>query len=94
MMDGDPRERYDSIVCSNIPLCAHILSKEALVVILRWFHIRSKCPLFGVVLESDFFPFPGMRADQEKRRAKGTLIEGLSAISTFKTSSNLIFSKP
>ena len=35
MMDGDPRERFDSIVVSNILLCAHIMSKEALVAVLR-----------------------------------------------------------
>ena len=78
MMDGDPREGYDSIVCSNIPLCAHIVSKEALVAVLRRLHIRSNCPLLGVVLEGDIFPFLGMRAYRAKRHAEGALLEGLS----------------
>ena len=79
MMDGDLRERCDSIVCSNILLCAHIMSKEALVVVLRRLHIRSNYPLLGVGLESDIFPFPGMCAYWAKRRAEGALLEGLSA---------------
>ena len=62
----------------NIPLCAHIVSKEALVAVLRRLHIRSNCPLLCVVPESNFFPFPGMRAYQEKIRIEGTLLEGLS----------------
>ena len=62
----------------NIPLYAHIVYKEALVAVLRRLHIRSKCPLFGVVLESDFFPFPGMRAYWEKRHAEYALLEGKS----------------
>ena len=78
MMDGDPRDRYDSIVSSNIPLCSHIVSKEALVVVLRKLHIRSKCPLLGVVPKREFFPFLGMRTYREKRRAEGALLEGLS----------------
>ena len=61
-MDGDPRERYDSIVCSNIPLCAHIVYKEVLVAVIRRLHIRSNCIFLGVVPESDIFPFLGMRA--------------------------------
>ena len=61
----------------NIPLCAHIMSKKALVVVLRRLHIRSNCPLLCVVLESDIFPFLGMHAYQEKRRAEGALLEGL-----------------
>ena len=62
----------------NIPLCAHIVSKEALVVVLRRLHIRSTYPFLGVVSESDFFPFPGMHAYWAKRRAEGALLEGLS----------------
>ena len=62
----------------NIPLCAHVVSKEALVVVLRRLHIRSNCPLLCVVPESEIFPFPGMRAYREKRHVEGTLIKGLS----------------
>ena len=61
-----------------IPLCAHIVSKEALVDVIKWLHIRSNCPLLCVVLESDIFPFPGMRTYWETRCAKGALLEGLS----------------
>ena len=76
MIDGDPRERYDSILCSNIPLCAHIVSKEALVDVLRRLHIRSNCTLLCVVMESDIFLFPIMHTYPAKRRAEGTLLEG------------------
>ena len=60
----------------NIPLCAYIMSKEALVAALRRLHIRSNFPLLCVVLESDIFPLSGMRAYREKMRAEGTLLEG------------------
>ena len=63
----------------NIPLCAHIVSKEALVVVLRRLHIRSNCPLLGVVSESEISPFPGMRTYWEKRHIEGAILEGLSA---------------
>ena len=63
----------------NIPLCAHIVSKEALVVVLRQLHIRSKCPFLCVVPKSDSFPFLGMCGYQEKGRVEGALLEGLSA---------------
>ena len=62
-----------------IPLCAHIMSKEALVLSLGSFHMRSNCPLLVVVPKSDLFPFPGMRTYREKRRAEGALLEGKSA---------------
>ena len=62
----------------NIPLCAHIFSKEALVAVLRRLHIRSNYPLLCVVPERNIFPFPGMRAHQAKRHAEGTLLKGLS----------------
>ena len=62
----------------NIPLCAHIVSKEALVAVLRWLHIRSNCPLLCVVSESDIFSFLGMHSYQEKRHVEGALLEGLS----------------
>ena len=52
---------------SHIPFCAHMMSMEALVVVLRWLHIRSNCPFLVVVPKSDFFPFPRMRAYQEKK---------------------------
>ena len=76
MMDGDLRERYDSIVHSNIPLCAHIVSKEALLAVLRQLHIRSNYPLLGVVPESNIFPFPGMHAYRAKMHVEGALLEG------------------
>ena len=43
---------------------------------LGGFHIRSNFPLLGVVPESDFFPFLGMRAYWEKRRVEGAILEG------------------
>ena len=60
----------------NIPLCAHIVSKEALVAVLRWIHIRSNFPLLCVVPESKIFPLSGMCTYQEKRHAEGALLEG------------------
>ena len=60
----------------NIPLRAHIVSKEALVAVLRWLHVRSNCSLLFLVLKSDIFPLSGMRAYREKRRGEGALIEG------------------
>ena len=45
MMDGDPREGHYSIVCWNMPLCAHTMPKGALVLSLGGFHIRRNCPL-------------------------------------------------
>ena len=60
----------------NIPFCAHIVSKKALVDVLRRLHIRSNCPLLCVVPESDIFPFLGIRAYWEKRRTEGALLEG------------------
>ena len=60
----------------NIPLCAHIISKEALVAVLRWLHVRSNCPLLCVVPESDIFPLSGMHDYWEKMRAEGTLLKG------------------
>ena len=51
----------------NIPLCVHIVSKEALVAVLMRLHIRSDCPLLYVVPKSDIFPFLGMRAYRAKR---------------------------
>ena len=62
----------------NIPLCAHIVSKEVLVAVFRQLHIRSNFPLLGVVSESDIFPFPGMRTYRARRCAEGALLEGLS----------------
>ena len=63
MMDGDPRERCDSIVFSNILLCAHIMSKEALVAVLgRHQACEITCPLLCVVPDSDISPLSGMRA--------------------------------
>ena len=60
----------------NIPLCAHIVSKEVLVAVLRRIHVRSNYPFLCVVPESDIFPLSGMRAYREKRHAEGSLIEG------------------
>ena len=79
MVDGDPREGQYSIVGLNMLLCAHTRPKEVLVLSLGGFHIRSNCPLLGVVPKSDIFPFPGMRAYREKGHAEGTLLEGKSA---------------
>ena len=70
------------LCASHIPFCANMMSRETLVVVLRWLHIRSNCPFLVVVLERDFFPFPGMHAYQAKRHAEGTLLEGLSAQSS------------
>ena len=67
-----------SFCVPNIPLCAHIVSKEALVVVLRWLHIRSNYPLLCVVPERDILPLSGMSAYRAKRCAEGTLVEGLS----------------
>ena len=66
------------LCAQNIPLCYHIVSKEALVVVLRWIHIRSNCPFLCVVSESDIFPLSGMHAYQPKKHVEGTLLQGLS----------------
>ena len=61
---------------SHIPLCAYMMSREALVVVLRRLHIKSNCPLLDVVPESKFFPFPRMCAYQAKGCTEGALLKG------------------
>ena len=78
----------------NTPLCAHIMSREVLVVVLRWIHIRSNCPLLGVVLESNFFHFQECTLIGQKGAQKALFSKDEARILAFKTSSNLIFSKP
>ena len=60
----------------NIPLCAHIVSKEVLVAVLRQFHVRINCPLLCMVPESEIFPFSRMHDYWEKMCAGGTLLKG------------------
>ena len=50
----------------NIPLCAHIVSKEALVVVLRQLQVRDHLSLLFVVPDSDILPLPGLHAYREK----------------------------
>ena len=45
---------------------------------LGGFHIRSNCPLLGVVPENEFLPFPGMCAYWALVHAEGAVFEGKS----------------
>ena len=47
---------------SHIPLCAHMMSREALVAVIGWLQAcEITCPLLCVVPDSEILPLSGMR---------------------------------
>ena len=80
------------LCATNIPLCAPLMSKEAMVAVLRWLQVRNHDlgVWFFVVLESDFFQsqdYVHFGSKGAQRRSSWRIMREKS----FMTFSNFIF---